>query len=128
MSRNIKNGPRKTSWAEKAAAKRKKPNNPKISSTRDGASRPFFCTSVRLTRFTAELTLSLKSPSLQIQSMKTTAPFCYISRWKTFFTALAPLTILAASALAEPEPGFKSLFDGKTLNGWTLVGQQGEGY
>jgi hypothetical protein len=29
---------------------------------------------------------------------------------------------------ATPEPGFTSLFDGKTLNGWKLVGKHGEGY
>lgn len=33
-----------------------------------------------------------------------------------------------ASALAAQEPGFVSLFDGKALNGWTLVGKTGPGY
>ncbi|SRR6266542_3976152 len=31
-------------------------------------------------------------------------------------------------ALAAPEKGFVSLFDGKTLNGWQLVGGKGPGY
>jgi len=35
---------------------------------------------------------------------------------------------LAFSASAQEEAGFTSLFDGKTLNGWKLVGQHGEGY
>lgn len=29
---------------------------------------------------------------------------------------------------AQAEPGFKPIFDGKTLNGWTLVGGHGPGY
>jgi hypothetical protein len=36
---------------------------------------------------------------------------------------LAPLLAAAAD-----EPGFKPLFDGKTLNGWKLVGGHGVGY
>src|SRR6266498_2722018 len=35
---------------------------------------------------------------------------------------------LAAVALAAPEPGFVSLFNGKNLDGWTLVGGKGPGY
>src|SRR5205823_10768746 len=50
------------------------------------------------------------------------------TRWKSFFGALGVLTILATNAPAEAEPGFTSLFDGKTLNGWTLVGKHGDGY
>jgi 3-keto-disaccharide hydrolase len=41
------------------------------------------------------------------------------------------LYILVLSGLADaqvPEPGFVSLFDGKTLNGWKLVGGKGTGY
>jgi Domain of Unknown Function (DUF1080) len=37
--------------------------------------------------------------------------------------ALAGITLLAAE-----EPGFHPLFDGKTLNGWKLVGGHGPGY
>jgi hypothetical protein len=44
--------------------------------------------------------------------------------------------ILAASLLCAPivalaatvEPGFTSLFDGKSLDGWTLLGKRGDGY
>jgi len=37
--------------------------------------------------------------------------------------------LLAAVLLAaEDEPGFVSLFDGKSLEGWTLVGKKGPGY
>lgn len=32
------------------------------------------------------------------------------------------------SVASQRELGFTSLFDGQTLNGWTLVGQHGEGY
>ena len=35
--------------------------------------------------------------------------------------------VLAMSA-AGAEPGFVSLFDGKTLHGWQIVGQKGTGY
>ena len=35
--------------------------------------------------------------------------------------------LLALPALAAPEAGFVSLFDGKTLNGWTLVHGRGPG-
>jgi hypothetical protein len=34
----------------------------------------------------------------------------------------------ALLAAAADEPGFKPLFDGKTLNGWKLVGGHGPGY
>jgi hypothetical protein len=42
----------------------------------------------------------------------------------------ALLTTLSASALAaqQAETGFKSLFDGSTLNGWKLVRGRGRGY
>jgi hypothetical protein len=35
---------------------------------------------------------------------------------------------VGAARLAAAEPGFTSLFDGRTLNGWQAVGQRGEGY
>ena len=35
---------------------------------------------------------------------------------------------LALPVLAQSEPGFTSLFDGKTLNGWKLVRGRGRGY
>ncbi len=35
---------------------------------------------------------------------------------------------LALPALAQSEPGFKPLFDGKTLAGWNLVRGRGRGY
>lgn len=41
----------------------------------------------------------------------------------TFFSVTA--TILPA---AQTESGFTPLFDGKTLNGWKMVGKRGEGY
>ncbi len=37
------------------------------------------------------------------------------------------VAVLALSA-AGAEPGFVSLFDGKTLDGWQIVGQKGTGY
>ncbi|MFB3920278.1 MAG: DUF1080 domain-containing protein [Terriglobia bacterium] len=44
-------------------------------------------------------------------------------------TALLTLgLILVSSALLAVEPGFTSLFDGKTLSGWKLVGRHGPGY
>ena len=41
---------------------------------------------------------------------------------------LTILTAAAALAADAPEPGFAPLFDGKTLNGWTLVRGHGPGY
>jgi len=38
------------------------------------------------------------------------------------------LCFLIPAALPALEPGFASLFDGKTLKGWTLVGGHGPGY
>ncbi len=40
----------------------------------------------------------------------------------------AAVVLLAARPAAAVERGFTSLFDGKTLNGWTLVGGHGPGY
>jgi len=36
--------------------------------------------------------------------------------------------ILAASVCMSAEPGFQPLFDGRSLNGWKLVGGHGPGY
>lgn len=43
-------------------------------------------------------------------------------------SAALTVAVTAATFTQAPEPGFTSLFDGKTLNGWTLVGKRGEGY
>jgi hypothetical protein len=41
---------------------------------------------------------------------------------------IALLAAAASVALAADEPGFVSLFDGKSLKGWKLVGGKGPGY
>lgn len=41
---------------------------------------------------------------------------------------LFALLFLIPTGLSSQEPGFVSLFDGKTLKGWTLVGGHGPGY
>ncbi len=41
---------------------------------------------------------------------------------------LASLLLLGAATLPAAEPGFVSLFDGKTLKGWNLVRGRGPGY
>jgi hypothetical protein len=51
----------------------------------------------------------------------------YISRFLGLVAALA-LFPPVAKAADKPEPGFASLFDGMTLNGWTLVNKNGTGY
>jgi hypothetical protein len=38
------------------------------------------------------------------------------------------LMMMAGIAMGQSEPGFVSLFDGKTLNGWKLVKPHGPGY
>lgn len=42
--------------------------------------------------------------------------------------AMAFILAGAFAASAEPEPGFRSLFDGKSLKGWQISGKKGEGY
>jgi hypothetical protein len=62
--------------------------------------------------------------------MKTTLPN-FLREWresKSVLAVVGALSILAVSAPAQPEAGFTSLFDGQTLNGWTLVGKRGAGY
>ncbi|MEK7707567.1 MAG: DUF1080 domain-containing protein [Verrucomicrobiota bacterium] len=51
-----------------------------------------------------------------------------ITRAKSLLGTLAGVALLAGCATAQPEAGFTSLFDGRSLNGWTLVGQHGAGY
>jgi hypothetical protein len=51
-----------------------------------------------------------------------------LDRVKTLLTTMAGVSLLAACATAQPEGGFTSLFDGKTLNGWKSVTPQGGGY
>ena len=46
----------------------------------------------------------------------------------TIGLTVAVLGLLAACVTPSRDGGFTSLFDGKTLNGWTLVGKNGEGY
>lgn len=36
--------------------------------------------------------------------------------------------MVAAGTLAAAEPGFVSLFDGKTLEGWQMFSKHGSGY
>ncbi|MCU0786350.1 MAG: DUF1080 domain-containing protein [Verrucomicrobia bacterium] len=50
------------------------------------------------------------------------------NRLKLFLAAAVAAALLTACATTKPEPGFTSLFDGKTLNGWTLVDKHGDGY
>ena len=40
----------------------------------------------------------------------------------------AAVSAQQSAAPFKPEAGFTALFDGKTLNGWQIVGQRGEGY
>lgn len=53
-------------------------------------------------------------------------------RWASLLCALAAILIAAPQARSAAEgkapKGFVKLFDGKTLNGWTLVGGAGPGY
>src|SRR5688500_14574649 len=46
---------------------------------------------------------------------------------RLFFPLLAAASIFVQS-VAAAEEGFVELFDGKTLNGWTLVNKTGRGY
>ncbi len=47
---------------------------------------------------------------------------------KLLLLAALSAGILAACVTAQSESGFVSLFDGKTLNGWKLLGKKGDGY
>ena len=50
------------------------------------------------------------------------------TRAKSLLATLSSLALLTGCATAQNEPGFTSLFDGHSLNGWTLVGKHGDGY
>ncbi len=51
-----------------------------------------------------------------------------LQRAKFFLVAVAGVALFSACATFSSESGFISLFDGQTLNGWTLVGKHGPGY
>jgi len=51
-----------------------------------------------------------------------------LHRVKIFLVAAVAAAALTACVTTQHDPGFVSLFDGKTLTGWTLVGQHGAGY
>src|SRR5207302_2430506 len=55
--------------------------------------------------------------------MKTTRPK-YLPAFATALTA----SLLTACVSTPKEAGFVSLFDGKSLNGWRLLGKKGDGY
>jgi len=47
---------------------------------------------------------------------------------KTLLATAAVVVGAASCATFNTESGFVSLFDGRTLNGWTLMGKKGDGY
>jgi hypothetical protein len=47
---------------------------------------------------------------------------------QAFIPMVASLALLPQCATSQSDPGFTTLFDGRTLNGWTLIGKQGDGY
>ncbi|MCL4789185.1 MAG: DUF1080 domain-containing protein [Verrucomicrobia bacterium] len=49
-------------------------------------------------------------------------------RTSGLLTLVAGFGLLSNFATAQVEPGFTSLFDGRTLNGWKLIAKTGEGY
>ena len=51
-----------------------------------------------------------------------------IYRFNLLAVAVVTTALLPALAVAEPEAGFTSLFDGRTLNGWKMMDQHGAGY
>jgi hypothetical protein len=82
-----------------------------------------------------------------MRRMKSTAPFRQAMTFAALLTAgAAATTPIAGSAVSEQQPavsatpaapdddafkaeaGFTSLFDGKTLDGWQMIGQHGDGY
>ena len=65
-------------------------------------------------------------PLTYISSAHQIAPLMIRSLSKLFVSTIVLST--ATAVHADVEPGFVSLFDGKTLNGWQLVHQNGPGY
>jgi len=51
-----------------------------------------------------------------------------LPRAKTLLATVAGVSWWVACSTAQPETGFTSLFDGKTLNGWKSATPQGAGY
>lgn len=51
-----------------------------------------------------------------------------VTRRALLATAAAAVPVVGGVAFAQGEAGFVPLFDGKTLNGWTLVRGRGPGY
>ena len=54
--------------------------------------------------------------------------FQKLARFGLLVVALALIASFSACETTRSDTGFKSLFDGRTLNGWTLVGKHGAGY
>lgn len=62
-------------------------------------------------------------------TMNTSSAPSHKSQLTRIQLALAITVLLLAFGVhAQPEPGFTSLFDGQTLNGWKLMGKTGDGY
>ncbi len=55
-------------------------------------------------------------------------PIRMLKLMTALFAVLLVCANVPARAAGDPEPGFVSLFDGKSLSGWTLVGGAGPGY
>lgn len=51
-----------------------------------------------------------------------------VTRYKMSSLPIVLLVCGGVCLAADPEPGFIALFDGRTLDGWTLVSQKGPGY
>ena len=56
------------------------------------------------------------------------SPSRLIPHVKLLSVATLLVAVLTSCVSTQREPGFVSLFDGKTLAGWTLVGKHGAGY
>jgi len=51
-----------------------------------------------------------------------------MSKQRALKFVLAPFLFLCVAGAMSAEPGFQQLFNGKSLEGWTLVGGKGPGY